>query len=266
MPLPTLSRRRRVAAVAAAVLVLAVAVVAGAFALARGGGGEPVAAPPPQDRPGPVLLLPGYGGGSAPLTRLAAALRSAGRDVTVLQPPGGGTNDLREQAAYLDDQVAGKLAGGAESVDVVGFSAGGVVARAWAQEHDGAHKARRIVTLGSPHAGTELAAAGAAFAPGACPQACRQLAPGNDFLAGLRSPVPSRPAWLSLWTEQDEVVTPPESARLDGAVNVALQSLCPGLQVSHARLPADPAVIRIVVAALGAEPLAAPGPGACVRS
>jgi len=179
--------------------------------------------------------------------------------------PGDATGDLRAQADTLETYVDDALRGGAASVDVVGYSAGGVVARAWVEDHDGARKARRVVTLGSPHHGTELASAGAAF-PDVCPTACRQLAPGSQFLAGLPEPVPTPPAWLALWTVQDQTVTPPESARLDGAVNVALQSVCPTAQVSHGGLPSDATVIRIVLDALGAGPVTAPDRRVCATS
>jgi pimeloyl-ACP methyl ester carboxylesterase len=147
---------------------------------------------------------------------------------------------------------------GGGSVDIVGHSAGGVVARLWVQEHDGAHKARRVVTLGSPHHGATIAAAGVAAASAVCPTACQQLAPGSRLLGGLRMPVPTPPRWLSVWTERDEIVTPPDSARLDGAVNVVVQSLCPDSVVGHGGLPTDPFVSALVLAALGPGPLATP--------
>ena len=72
--------------------------------------------------------------------------------------------------------------------------------------------------------------------------------------------------WLSVWTENDETVQPPDSARLDGAVNVALQSICPQARVSHGELPTDPAVTALVLRALGTEPLSAPTTPARSRS
>jgi pimeloyl-ACP methyl ester carboxylesterase len=210
-----------------------------------------------------VLLVPGYGGGTGALDVLAGHLRDAGRQATVVRLPGDGTGDLNAQAATLDSAVAGALRGGAPSVDVVGYSAGGVVARLWAQDHDGRHKARRVVTLGSPHHGASLAASGTAALPGACPAACRQLAPGSRLLSGLATPVRVPPEWMSVWTTGDRTVTPPDSARLEGAVNVAVQSVCPDLRLDHGELPTDPAVTRFVLGALGPGPLRSPDPDDC---
>jgi len=218
---------------------------------------------PAQDRPGPVLLVPGYGGNTGGVQRLAEQIRATGRQATVVELPGNGTGDLRAQASALNGYVDRALAAGAPSVDIIGQSAGGVVARLWVQEHDGAHKARRVITLGSPHHGTQLAATGSALVPGACPAACRQLIPGSRFLTGLTTPVSDPPSWLALWTTQDTVVTPPDSGRLEGALSVSVQSICPGVRVAHSALPVDPTVTRIVLAALGAGPLAAPDPGVC---
>jgi pimeloyl-ACP methyl ester carboxylesterase len=250
-----LSPRRRIVVVAAALLAVALLVALVGPRLVDGLRDEAARVAP--DRPGPVLLVPGYGGGTGSLQQLAEALRAGGRTATVLDLPGDGTGDLREQAAALDRAVAGS---GADSVDLIGFSAGGVVVRVWVQEYDGPARARRIVTLGSPHHGAGIAAAGSAV-PGACPTACQQLVPGSRLLAGLASPVPTPPAWLSVWTADDQTVTPPDSARLPGAVNVELQSVCPDARPGHGGLPTDPTVTRLVREAIGATPLAEPAPG-----
>jgi pimeloyl-ACP methyl ester carboxylesterase len=214
---------------------------------------------PAQDKPGAVLLVPGYGGGTDGLEGLAAAIRATGRAVTVVEMPDGGTGDLGGQAQTLDAAADAALRT-APSVDVVGYSAGGVVARLWVQRYDGVHKARRIVTLGSPHQGARLAAAGAAALPGACPAACQQLAPGSALLGQLRSPVPKPPQWLSIWTEQDQTVVPPDSARLDGALDVDVQVACPGRQVGHGDLPTDDYVTGLVIDAIGTADIEPPAP------
>ena len=111
--------------------------------------GRPTCDPVAQDRPGPVLLVPGYGGKLSSLTVLAAALRGAGRDVTLVDLPAGGTGDLRQQAKVLDAAATAAIARTqAPSVDVIGYSAGGVVARLWVKDFGGGDLARRVVTLG----------------------------------------------------------------------------------------------------------------------
>jgi hypothetical protein len=75
--------------------------------------------------------------------------------------------------------------------------------------------------------------------------------------------LPAALPWLSLWTENDQTVTPPDSARLTGAVNVPVQQICPGVQVSHSELPSNPLVTGIVLAALDNPVLSAPQPAQC---
>src|SRR4028119_1448243 len=110
--------------------------------------------PAAQNVPGPVLLVPGYGGATEALEVLAATLEARGRDATVVQLPGTATGDMREQAAALDKAAdAAMERTGASSVDVVGHSAGGVVARLWV-DAEGGSGARRGGTPGAPHHGT----------------------------------------------------------------------------------------------------------------
>ena len=264
MGLRNLSRRRRLAAAGVAIVAVAGAVTAGVVALAAGGGAGFATGYPAQGRPGPVLLIPGYGGQTGSLSVLAARIRATGRRASVVHLPGNGTGSLITDAGVLNAAVEHALRDGAPSVDVVGYSAGGVVALLWAQADNGSHKARRVVTLGSPFHGTRLAADAAGVLPGACPAACQQLVPGNSLLARLdHTAVPSRPRWLSLWTTDDEVVIPPDSARLAGAINVPIQSVCPGHVVSHTHLPTDPVVISLVLQAIGPGPITLKGPAGC---
>jgi triacylglycerol lipase len=258
-----LSPRRRILVAAIVLLVVAGAVVAG-VAVSAGGPARAVTGYPPQDRPGPVLLVPGYGGQTGSLSVLAARIRATGRAATVVHLPGNGTGDLNADASVLNAAVAQALDGGARSVDVIGYSAGGVVALLWARHDDGPAKARRVITLGSPFHGAEIAAGASGFVPGACPVACQQLVPGSSLLRGLdATPVPPRPRWLSLWTTDDQVVTPPASARLAGAINVPIQSVCPDERISHDQLPTNPVVTAIVLQAIGPGPIRRPGPADC---
>ena len=205
--------------------------------------------PVPQYDPGPVLLVPGYGGNVQSLQPLAAAVRSAGRTAVIVEPVGDGTDDLRKQAENLAE-VANRVRddAAAASVDVIGYSAGGVIARLWVRDDGGAEVARRVLTLGSPHHGTSQAAVGADLA-GGCPRACEQLIPDSDLLRSLNAgdETPAGPLWATIRSSGDQVVTPVESAALSGALNIVVQDVCPGSTTAHGDLPSNP----VVVAALG---------------
>ena len=251
--------RPGILALALVAVVVATALVVGRLGAGAGGPADSAA----SARPGTVLLVPGYGGGTAGLAVLARALEADGRPTVLVQLPANGTGDLRDSAQALEVAAERALAAGAPSVDVVGYSAGGLIARVWLQDEDRRDEVRRVITLGSPHRGTDLAALGLALAPESCPLGCRQLVPGSELLVELaEDETPDGPEWMSLWTTQDEVV-PPESARLDGAINVPLQELCPGVRVDHGGLPTARVVQAVVLQALAADELAEPTDDVC---
>ncbi len=247
------SRRRFVLSLLALTVAVVVA-IAVAVVVTRESAVVPVA----QAERGPVVMVPGYGGSPLALTELVAALERNGRDVTVVSLTGDGRGDLDNQAQALEETVSTALEqADAASVDVIGYSAGGVVARLWVRDHGGAAVARRVLTLGSPHHGTELAGVATDLTPDTCPEACQQLAPGSSLLNGLNAgdETPTGPLWVSIWTADDKVVTPPSSSELEGALNFSVQSVCPGVVVSHSELPRLGFVIAATVKQLS---LAAP--------
>jgi triacylglycerol lipase len=240
------------------VIVAAVAVLV----VSRGGGKRA-----DQSRPGPVILVPGYGGQLSSLDDIATRLRRAGRSVQELPLPDGGIGDLHGQADALDAAVQRDLSRGAPSVDLVGYSAGGVVVRLWVSEAGHAGLVRRVVTIGTPSHGTEVAGAAAVLLGVACAGACAQLQPGSDLLDRLNEgdETPAGPLWVSIWSGVDQTVVPPDSARLDGADNITVQSVCATDAVSHSQEPRDPAVIGLVVTALGTGSVPHPGAADCAR-
>ncbi|MEP9365579.1 alpha/beta fold hydrolase [Nocardioides sp. CN2-186] len=250
--------RRRFALATVALLVVAAVATVVAIVVSRPDPVDPVS----QDELGPVVLVPGYGGSTAALDVLADALRAEGRKVVAFDPPGDGTGDLRDQAAALGRTVTDT---GATSVDVVGYSAGGIVARIWVADLGGDAVARRVVTLSSPNHGTDLATVAGSLGSTACPAACQELATDSDLLRTLDSgdETPDGPRWVAIWTRDDKTVVPPDSGVLDGATSFAVQEVCPDLVVGHADMPRTPAVIAMVTAELGRADPAVPGGEVC---
>jgi triacylglycerol lipase len=250
-------RRRILVAGLAVVLVLAAGVVAVAAVAGRGRRAGPARAAEV-----PVLLVPGYNGTQGSLVTLAARLRSAGRRVEVVGLPDRATGDLRASAMALAAAVDRT---GAARVDLVGFSAGGIVVRLLLADPARALRTRRVVLLGSPNHGTEVAGAAAALDPGLCTGACAQLTPGSALLAGLNrgDETPPGPRFFSIWTALDQTVTPPATARLDGAANIRVQDVCPSSRLGHGGLVADPLALGLVVEALAGTLPDPPGRGDC---
>lgn len=189
---------------------------------------------------GTVLLIPGHGGNESSLDNLEVRLKKDGFRVKTVDI-GDGSGDIAE---YAETVVSlGRKAEG--PVSLVGYSQGGLIARAAAQlapELFG-----RVATIATPHEGTSLAAAAFAFKV-SCDVSCEQMVPGSPFLASLTLPIASD-RWLALYTTDDEVVVPVESAALDGATNVALDRKCK-VSYDHYDIVESPETVAAVSAFL----------------
>src|SRR5690349_16348104 len=109
------SPRRRALLIAMTALAMLGAILLGYHAIRPG-----PATVPAQDRPGAVILVPGYGGNADSLAALANRIRATGRDARVVSLPEGGTGDLARQATVVDGYVRDAMRSGAVSVDVIG--------------------------------------------------------------------------------------------------------------------------------------------------
>jgi triacylglycerol esterase/lipase EstA (alpha/beta hydrolase family) len=114
---------------------------------------------------------------------------------------------------------------------IVAHSMGGLVARAWLRSRathkrsDGTDEAARLITIGTPHRGTWLAAF--ARTPNA-----RQMRVGSEWMGALADKEPPTLAGLitSWWSECDQIVYPPptgvypgsEAKQLRGVGHIAL--------------------------------------------
>lgn len=236
----------RIRTVLLAVIALLVAGIVGVFLLTRDTTPPPAArAAQPQ---GTVLLIPGYGGGVAGLAGLENDLAEQGIPVEVVDI-GDGTGDLRSYAADVRQRAQELVAAGQPAPDLIGFSAGGIIARVAADDNPELY--RKVVTLASPHNGTATADAGALF--GECPQACQQMRTDSELLASL-SQAKYPDDWLSVWSDTDSVIRPPESSELPGIRSYRLQEFCPGT-IEHGSVPSDPRTLAVVAAFLEQMPL-----------
>jgi triacylglycerol esterase/lipase EstA (alpha/beta hydrolase family) len=243
------------------VLLVAVVAVVGKVVANQLGGSTTV----DQAKPGPVIVLPGYGGNTKPLAPLLSALRSEGRDVVLFKPTDDEHGDLRVQAKRLA-ALARRTADSSDagSVDVIGYSAGGVIARVFVRDDGGADVVRRVLTLGSPHHGTEVAASAEQLA-GGCPKACEQLAIDSDLLRHLNAgdETPAGPTWATVRSDADQTVTPTDSAELTGALNLRIQAFCPTATTSHGDLPGATVTLAATESLLGPGEAHAPSKVSC---
>lgn len=204
-----------------------------------------------RDRPGaagmpPVLLVHGYGCNSGYWHFMSRALSRVGIGHYAI--------DLEPMLASIDQFVPALHARieelcrqtGQDRIVIVAHSMGGLVARAYLRDH-GARRVLRVITLGTPHSGTGLARFGAGenvkemlwtgtAENGRCSEWLDSLARREDLAL--------RPLFVSIFSHQDNIVSPQLSSQLPGACNIEFNG------IGHVALGLHPRVQQEVIDAI----------------
>ncbi|MFM5258772.1 esterase/lipase family protein [Aeromonas veronii] len=179
---------------------------------------EPLLMAPDRLRPcqRPVLLVHGYGCSRGIWRTQRARLEAAGHVVATitLMPPFGHIDDMVPLLAKRIDDVLSQT--GADKLVLVGHSMGGLVCRDYLAIHGG-DKVERLITLATPHQGSQLAALGLGAN-------AREMEPGSGWLQRFAS-VPLCVPGISVRTSHDNVVMPQERQRLAGMEDIELPAI-----------------------------------------
>ncbi|PAX88074.1 lipase, partial [Streptomyces albidoflavus] len=201
-------------------------------------------APPP-----PVVLLHGLADNRSVFALLRRALLrdadgTARRRTVACLNYSPLTCDIRAAAELLGrhvEEVRGRT--GADRVDVVGHSLGGLIARYHVQRLGGDAAVRTLVTLGTPHSGTRVAR------PADVHPIVRQMRPGSPVIEELGRPAPGcRTRFVAVRSDLDQIMVPTSAARLDHPDLRVENVLVTG--IGHLALPVHPTVTSLVREAL----------------
>jgi triacylglycerol lipase len=166
---------------------------------------------PGAQGPRPIIVLHGYAMNRANYLPLALRLKRAGlgpifgvEDWTLGRIAAGA-----RQLGWFIDEV--RAATGANEVDIIGHSMGGVVARYYVTFAGGDGVVKNLVTLGSPHAGTDVSAVGIGHPT-------RELLLGSKLVQRLAAaPAPKHTRVTVIWSRGDALVPGAKQRALPGA-------------------------------------------------
>jgi triacylglycerol esterase/lipase EstA (alpha/beta hydrolase family) len=166
---------------------------------------------PGAQGPRPVIVLHGYAMNRANYLPLALRLRRAGLgpiygfEYWTLGRVAAGARQL----GWFVDQV--REATGAQTVDLIGHSMGGVVARYYVSFAGGDAAVSHLITLGSPHGGTDVSIVGIGHP-------ARELVLGSKLVTRLSAaPAPSHAKLTVIWSRGDALVPGARQVPLSGA-------------------------------------------------
>lgn len=179
--------------------------------------------PKSDDGHRPVVCVHGLGGhrGNFRMMRAWLALQGHRRTYAMGLPADQPLRELgRHLARYIEEVIEVNQLDDDVQLDLVAHSMGGLVCRLALLEVELAQRIHTLVTLGTPHTGTQAARfAGSGRA--------RELRPDSEALDRLAGQLPwhGTVRLVCLWSEADPLMQPAHTARVEGAVNRELTGL-----------------------------------------
>ena len=192
----------------------------------------------------PILLVHGIIDNHAIFTVLDRALRRRGFQTLATYDYGLFTQNIPRAALRLGEAIEQlSAATGYERIHVIGHSLGGLIARYFVQRLGGDSRVHTLVTLGTPHQGTQLAWA-ASLLP-----LIRHLTPGSPVIRELAEPAPGcRTRFIAFFSDIDHLVVPGRNARIDHP-DLNVQNIA-ALGVGHLSMPNNRRIAFTIAQAL----------------
>lgn len=187
----------------------------------------------------PILLVHGYFSNRGIWWRFRTRLADAGLGpiyTVTLSPLWGSIDEMVPQLATKIEAICKQS--GHENLIIVAHSMGGLVTRAYmASSPNAPARIEQLITLASPHGGTQMAN----FGVGQC---VGEMNMKSGWLAALERSEQTmpHPPTVSIYTLNDDLVYPPENSRLVWADNV------PVAGVGHVALLFSKAIAERVIA------------------
>ncbi|UYZ20066.1 esterase/lipase family protein [Mesobacillus jeotgali] len=197
----------------------------------------------------PVVFVHGFTGSSSSFDNMKQWLISQGWPSDYLyaiqysNTTGSSVDNAYELQSFVKNILRKTKA---SKVDIVAHSMGGLSTRYYVKYLEGAQKVDDVVTLGSPHHGTNSSYFGL-WTEGA-----REMVPGSTFLNELNS-VDETPngsdasaaiQYTSIYSSADTVINPYTSSIIEGAENIEISG------VSHSGLLTDSTVRPLILEGL----------------
>ena len=192
----------------------------------------------------PILLVHGLIDNHAIFTVMDRALRRRGFQTLATYDYCLFTQNIPRAAQRLGEAIEQLSATtGYERIHVIGHSLGGLIARYFVQRLGGDRRVHSLVTLGTPHQGTQLAWA-ASLLP-----LVRQLTPGSPVIRELAEPaLGCRTRFIAFFSDIDHLVVPGRYARIDHPDLNVQNIAAPG--VGHLSMPNNRRIAFTIAQAL----------------
>jgi pimeloyl-ACP methyl ester carboxylesterase len=169
--------------------------------------------------PRPIIVVHGYAMNAANFRPLARRLAAAGLGPIYAFEYWslGKTGSAARKLARVIEEVRAQT--GAAQVDLIGHSMGGVVGRYLVSLLDGDGVVANLITLGSPHGGTDVSAVGIG-------RPAKELLLGSSLVQRLDAAgPPKRTRMTVVWSRSDALVPGARQGRLAGADELLFDDL-----------------------------------------